>query len=241
MTLIVNTVGDNPQAPSITSETYIPDQLIAGPKNLVSQPIVLAAGSTLPRGTVLGQQTSSSVQTAAGTNTGNGTIGTVSATSTAKIGTYTAVATSSTTWTVTDPEGAALNNATTGTAYNNGGIAFTITAGGTAFVANDSFTLTVVDSIGNFIVSVKTASDGSQTPCAILADYADATNGPVMTGAYVAGEFNVNAINFDSSWTPELLTTALRLYAIFLKGSVTAVDPVNDSSLSTQPTVQNFA
>ncbi len=51
----------------------------------------------------------------------------------------------------------------------------------------------------------------------------------------------MNAINYDASWTPELLTTALRQYAIFLKGSVVAADPPNDSALSTQPTVQNFA
>ena len=102
-----------------------------------------------------------------------------------------------------------------------------------AAARGDSFTLTVIDSIGNFIESVKTASDGSQTPVAILADYADATNGPVSTGAYVMGEFNANAISYDSSWTPELLTTALRPYGIFLKGSVSAADP----GQPTQPVV----
>jgi Bacteriophage lambda head decoration protein D len=255
MVLIVNSVGDNPQQPSITAETYIPDQLIAGPHNLVTQPIVLAAGSSLPRGTVLGQQTSFSVIATPGTNTGNGTVGSVSAGSTAQtditIGEqtfgYLLTATSATTFTVQSPEeqtpagGAAMPNATVGTAYNSGGIAFTIAAGGTAFAAGDTFVLNVSDSIGNFITSVKTATDGSQVPSAILADFADATNGPVTTGAYIAGEFNVNAINFDSSWTPELLQTSLRAFAIYLKGSVTAIDPVNDSSLSTQPVVQNFA
>ncbi len=183
MVLIVNTVGDNPQQPMITAETYIPDQLIAGAKNLVTQPIVLAAGSQLPRGTVLGQQTSYSVTATAGTNTGTGTIGSISAGSTAQLDItigattygYLLTATSATTFTVQSPEeqtpggqttggSTALPNATVGTAYNSGGIAFTITAGGTAFVAGDSFTLNVVDSIGNFIVSVKTASDGSQNP-----------------------------------------------------------------------------
>lgn len=224
MALNVSTIGDNPQQPGIFAETYIPDQLIAGNLKLVTQPIVLAAGSNLPRGTVLGQQTSYSVQSAAGTNTGNGTIGTLSAGTGAKIGAYTLKATSATAWTVTDPEGTALTGATTGAVYSNAGIGFTITAGGTAFVAGDTFTLTIVDSVGNYIVCVKNASDGSQTPVAILADFADATSGPVRTGAYVMGEFNVNALNFDASWTPETLTTALRPYGIFLKTVVSAVD-----------------
>jgi hypothetical protein len=108
-------------------------------------------------------------------------------------------------------------------------------------VAGDSFTLNVINSIGNFITSVKTASDGSQVPCAILADFADATNGPVTTGAYVMGEFNVNAISYDNSWTPELLTTALRPYSIFLKSVVSAVDPINDASMTPLPNINNFA
>ncbi|MDE2472336.1 MAG: head decoration protein, partial [Bradyrhizobium sp.] len=198
---------------------------IAGSLKLVTQPIVLAAGSNLPRGTVLGQQTSYSVTTAAGTNTGTGTIGSVSAVGGAMVGAYKAVASSATAWVVTNPEGATLAGATTGAAYSNGGIAFTIAAGATAFAAGDSFTVNVVDSIGNFIESVKTASDGSQTPVAILADFADATNGPVRTGAYVMGEFNLNALTYDPSWTPEALVNAMRPYSIFLKTVVSAADP----------------
>lgn len=223
MTLNVSTIGDNPFIPGVTAETYIPDQLIAGNLKLVTQPIVLGAG-TLKRGTVLGQQTSYSVLSAAGTNTGNGTIGSISAGTGAKIGAYLLHATSSTNWTVTDPEGNALANATTGTAYSQSGILFTITAGGTAFASGDTFTLTVVDSVGNFIECVKTANDGSQTPVAILVDDADASSGAVRTGAYVMGEFNVNALTYDSSWTPELLTTAMRPFGIFLKTVVSAAD-----------------
>lgn len=223
MALSVTTIGDNPFQPGISAETYVPDQLIAGGLKLVTQPIVVSAG-TLVRGTVLGQVTSYSVLSAAGTNTGNGTIGSVSAGTGANIGAYVLKATSATNWTVTTPEGASLAAATTGSAYSNSGIAFTITAGGTAFVAGDTFTLTVVDSIGNFIACVKTASDGSQTPVAILADYADASSAPVRTGAYVLGEFNINALTYDASWTPELLTTAMRPYGLYLKTVVSAAD-----------------
>ncbi|WP_433693223.1 head decoration protein [Paraburkholderia phenoliruptrix] len=224
MTLNVNSIGDNPQQPGIYAETYIPDQLIAGNLKIVSQPIVLGAGK-LPRGSVLGMISSSSVEVAAGTNTGNGTVGATSTGAGVKLGAYALKATGANTFTVTDPEGNTLPNATVGTAYSNGGLNFTITAGGTAFVANDSFALTVPDSAGTYILSVKTASDGSQTPVAILADAADATAGPVTTGAYLMAEVNGNALNYDASWNLTTLTAALRPYSIFVKSSVSAADP----------------
>jgi hypothetical protein len=126
---------------------------------------------------------------------------------------------------VTDPEGNALPNATVGTPYVNAEINFTISAGGTPFVANDSFTLNALEATGNFILSVKTASDGSQVPSAVLATTTNATSGPQLAGAYVMGEFNQNAITFDPSWTLPALQLALRLYGIFLKSSVPAADP----------------
>lgn len=226
MALIRNTYGDNPQQPAIFAEQYVPDQLIAGHLNLVTQPILVGGAQILPRGTVLGQVTSlSNAVSAAGTNTGNGTVGSITTGNGVKQGAYALVATSATTFSVTDPTGAALPNATAGTAYSNSGIGFTITAGGTAFVAGDSFTLNVMDAIGTFILSVKGASDGSQNPAAILVDYTDPTSGAVTAGAYLMGEFNINAINYDSSWTPQGLAAALRPLSIFLKGSVVAADP----------------
>jgi hypothetical protein len=47
----------------------------------------------------------------------------------------------------------------------------------------------------------------------------------VQAGGYFMGEFNARAITYDSSWTPEQLTTAMRPYGIFLKGAVSAADP----------------
>jgi hypothetical protein len=224
MTLTVNSIGDNPQQPGIYAETYIPDQLIAGNLKIVSQPIILASG-TLQRGAVLGAVSTIDVIAATGTNTGNGTVGTISATTGSKVGAYLLKATSATAFSVTDPEGNALPAAAAGTAYSQQGIAFTITAGGAAFVAGDSFTLTVVDAVGTYKLSVKTASDGSQTPVAILADYADASAGAVTTGAYVMAEVNANALKYDASWDIPSLTAALRPYSIFVKSSVSAADP----------------
>lgn len=56
----ISTIGDNPQRPGIRSDVYIPDQLIAGPLQLVTEPITLVADelirSALQRGALLGRK-----------------------------------------------------------------------------------------------------------------------------------------------------------------------------------------
>lgn len=231
MALTPSSILDNPQQPGIQADVYIPDQLIADAKNLVSQPIVLLSG-TLSRGTVLGQQNSSPITAAAKAgNTGNGTIGSLSVGASVKIGVYTAIATDATHFAVTDPEGNAVGTATAGTAFSTGAqVLFTITSGGTAFVAGDEFDITVSDATGGYIECVKTAVDGSQNPVAILADDADASAGPVTTGGYVMGEFNGAALTFDASWNLATLTSAARAYGIFIKSSVSGVSPANNTA-----------
>lgn len=78
---------------------------------------------------------------------------------------------------------------------------------------------------GNYVLSVKTAADGSQNPVAVLADAADASGGPVLCGVYLTGELNGNALNFDASWTQATLKPALRPLGIFVKNAVSAADP----------------
>lgn len=76
MTLTVNSLGDNPQQPGITADAYIPDQLIAGPLQLVTDSITLTGAAVLQRGSVLGKVTlgTGTAAAKAGGNTGNGTI-----------------------------------------------------------------------------------------------------------------------------------------------------------------------
>ncbi|MGR2678720.1 head decoration protein [Chromobacterium haemolyticum] len=60
MTLPVQSIGGNPQQPSISAQTYIPDQLIAGPLQLVTDNALIASGQgVLARGTILGVVTAS--------------------------------------------------------------------------------------------------------------------------------------------------------------------------------------
>lgn len=79
---------------------------------------------------------------------------------------------------------------------------------------------------GKYIKSVKTASDGSQNPVAILADDADASAADVVGApVYLMGEFNGNKLVFDASWSLATLTPSLRTSSIFVKSAVSAADP----------------
>jgi Bacteriophage lambda head decoration protein D len=224
MPLSVSTIGENSQQPGIYAETFVPDQLIAGNLKLVSQQVQVMGGN-LRRGAVLGQQTNNSVDITPGANTGNGTVTNASIGATQTFGAFVLTAKAATDFGVVDPEGNVLPDATVGTPYANAEINFTINAGGTAFVAGDKFTLNVIEATGNYVLSVKTASDGSQNPSAILVQDTNATTGPQTAGAYLLGEFNQNAVSFDPSWTLTQLQAALRPFGIFLKSSVSATDP----------------
>ncbi|ARB24677.1 MULTISPECIES: head decoration protein [Klebsiella] len=87
--------------------------------------------------------------------------------------------------------------------------------------------LGMVTASGKYKLSVKTATDGSETPVAILVDNVNASTADQNGGLYLMGEFNQNYIIFDDSWTIPALKTALRPLAIFLKDSTQA--PVTTS------------
>lgn len=223
-----NYLGDNAQVPGAYSAHYTPDQLIIDPRTLVSEPILLGAG-TYKRGAVLGLQSAYPIAAAAGaTNTGNGTAGALTTSLTSQIGDYVLTATSDTVFALVDPQGNALGDVTVGTAFA-GEIGVTVTAGTTAFVAGDTFTLTVSDAVGVFVACVKTATDGSADPVAILSDDVTATS-TVSAGAYVAGEFNGASLSYDSGWNPALLFASLRKVGIHAKASVSAAPPSNNSA-----------
>ncbi|PHM22415.1 head decoration protein [Xenorhabdus budapestensis] len=123
-------IGPNPFAPGMTSSMFIPDQLIAGQLQLVTDSVTMAQFGLLKRGSVLGMNKS-----------------------------------------------------------------------------------------GEYVLSVKTATDGSEKPAAILVDAVDTTVSSQTAGVYLMGEFNAHRIIFDKSWTLAELKTALRPFSIFLKDS----------------------
>ncbi|HBC1012505.1 TPA: head decoration protein [Escherichia coli] len=55
--------GNNPFSPGCWSVEYSPDQLIAGPLQLITKTVTLTGGEILKRGTVLGRITSGGIYT----------------------------------------------------------------------------------------------------------------------------------------------------------------------------------
>ncbi|WP_175867867.1 head decoration protein [Burkholderia diffusa] len=118
-----------------------------------------------------------SIASAAGTNTGNGTIGSLSVQGyAAKAGVYSVEFDDATHFIVSDPAGAEVGHGTTGVAFKAGGLSFMITAGGTAFVPGDSFTITVAAGSSKYKPFDPANVDGSQVPSGILFATKDVTN-----------------------------------------------------------------
>ncbi len=227
MSLSVTNIGDNPQQPSISADAYIPDQLIAGDLKLVTDSVTITGGAALKRGSVLGQVTvgAAGAAVAGGGNTGNGTISAISAGAKAKVGTYTIRFTGATTYDVLNPNGLEVNKGYAAGAYTDAEIAFTFTAGGTPMAAGDTFTIAVAAGSGSYKLSAAAATDGSQTPIAVLADDADASGGDVTGPIYLMGEFNANALIFGTGWTAATAKSSLAAQNIYLKSPVSAADP----------------
>ena len=149
--------------------------------SLSRETVTVLSGQNLKPGHVLGKV---AVGTATGAavsgNTGNGTIGTVSAGATAKAGVYTATciepAANGGTFTVEDPDGVNVGTALVGAAFT-GPVVFTIADGTTDFVSGDRFTITVAAGSGKYKEYNPANTDGSQTAVALLLDAVDATGG----------------------------------------------------------------
>lgn len=99
-------------------------------------------------GCVVGGTFSATASSAAlGTNTGNGTMGTITVSAGAKQGVYTLTiiepGANVGTFVVEDPDGLQIGDGVVGTAFSAGGLAFTLADGATDFVAGDSFAITV--------------------------------------------------------------------------------------------------
>ena len=107
--------------------------------------------------------------------------------------------------------------ATVGTPFRERDVTFLITAGSTPFATGDQFSVQFVYSASNFTPCVKTATDGSQVPIAILADDANFAGGPDTARVYTAGFFNSSALIIDPSWTLADMVAALQPCGIFCK------------------------
>lgn len=111
--------------------------------------VTVASGANLVPGTVLGKNTSSTVGSAAAAtgNTGNGTVGSITAGLDTKEGTYTLRCIEADTdageFEVRNPDGALIGVSTVAVAFEHPELNFTIADGSTDFAVGDEFTIAV--------------------------------------------------------------------------------------------------
>lgn len=72
---------------------------------------------------------------------------------------------------------------------------------------------------GKFILSESDATDGSETPDAILAEDVDASAEDKQAVVYFSGEFNENALTLGTGHTLESVRAGLRSKSIFLRSN----------------------
>lgn len=72
-----------------------------------------------------------------------------------------------------------------------------------------------VTATGKLVKSVRGANDGSQVPCAIAAADVACATADKTAPAYIGGEFNVDALRWDATWS----SNELRL-AAFTEGRI---------------------
>jgi hypothetical protein len=166
----------------------------------------MVAGDTLL--VTIAQPTYTSASAAGADNVGNGTIalGSPAYLPYAQPGVYGISFVSASNFNVTDPFGNPVGAGIVGTAFDEQ-IGFTISAGSTPFAFGDTFSVTLTAQT-MYEISVATASDGSQIPGCILADWADTSSAPAVAGAYFTGQFSFEALTVDPSWTFETLNQA---------------------------------
>lgn len=183
--------------------SYDRDNLIAGAKRLIGEDVLIQSGLTLVRGTVLGKVKVSvpTSGTAAGGNTGNGTVTLVSGGGKTKRGTYTIkntrVVTNGGEFSLTDPDGKFVGSVliTAGAGgtgvFKSDELNFTITDGGTDFALADSFTVAVSDGVpatgtadggntGNGTLTLVEGRRGTRTGTYTLECTTAVTNGGVF-------------------------------------------------------------
>ena len=74
-----------------------------------------------------------------------------------------------------------------------------------------------ITATGKLIKSVQTAVDGSQVPCAIAIEDVASAGADVVAPAYIAGEFNIDALVWDATWTTDALKLGSAPNALIFK------------------------
>lgn len=163
--------------------------------------------------------------TADGGNTGTGVMQNVEGRRGLKVGVYTmtcitAVANGGV-FSVVDPDGISLPNATVAVAYESDQIAFDITDA-TDFIVGDIFTVTTTIAPRQVKKLDKTATDGSSEPYCVLSEDIDATAAAKRAIGYLEGQFNERQLIFASGTDIEDVRDAMRDLGMIPVASTTA-------------------
>ena len=203
--------------------TYTPDGLLIGGCNTdnLTKVVTVLSGQSLLRGAVVGLATKAVGTATYGTNTGNGTIGSITLSKNAKLGNYVltciTAAANAGIFQVVDPEGVQLGRATVATAYTSATINFTIADGSTDFVVGDTITIPVATGSGKAKLCDADAVDGSQVPVGILYEDTNATSADTNATIYKTGVFNRNKLTWGANGAPSGFESLLGDVGIFLK------------------------
>ena len=193
--------------------------------------VTVLSGQNLAMGAVIGKitlGTCPTTGTAAGTNTGQGTCGSVTAGAKAKLGIYTIkcihLVTAGGLFSVEDPDGFALPNAYVG-AYVNDQINFTLADGSPDFAAGDTFTITIAVgslSVKEIALGALATVDGAQHAYGILTDDCDASLAAVQAVAIVKDAVIVaaNLVWPDGSPAVSAAEKVAALAELYAKGIV---------------------
>jgi hypothetical protein len=192
--------------------------LFAGEPPYKPMPITLGytgAEVEIVRGTVLAKKdVAVGTPTYGASNTGDGTVGSITTGDGAKVGDYvlrcTAEAGNGGTFEVIDPDGNKLDDATVAVAFTSDQINFTIADGDEDWDVDDTITIPIEAGDGDYYGYDPDSVIGLQRACAILAETvtvaADADEASV---AYMAGHFRKD----DLTWTHTGITDAEKLAA----------------------------
>lgn len=182
--------------------------------------VTVLGGENLVAGTVIGAvSVGAAVAAPAAGNTGNGLFGAVALGVGVKAGVYQLVCIQAVAnagkFTVEDPTGVMIGEATVGVAFNAGGLQFTIADGAVDFAPGDSFILTVAAGSGKYRGLTPDAVDGSTVAAGIIFDNVDATTGDTPGVAMKRNcEVNANEINFGTLNADQITVATAQLTAL---------------------------
>lgn len=175
-----------------------------GPHTFSRDNVVILAGSGAVRallaGMVIGKRTTgTAAATADAGNVGNGVMGAITVSGSAKRGRYRLVivepAANAGAFLVFDPDGQLVGNGNVAAAFSKGGLAFTLADGATDFASGDAFTIDVQVSAEKWAQLDVAATTGEQRAAGILRADITAPDGADISGgvAFVRGPVEVNA------------------------------------------------